>query len=698
MKKPLLLGIILTACVVIVAFVFSLGYPGGMISYWKFDEGSGLTASDSADANHGTFVSDPVWTSGQVGGALRFDGVDDYVDVSSVTCGGIGLTLEAWVKANDSSPNNWKGIVGGDSAAPQWQITLGQNRGSLTIWCEIQTSTGNHWLGWDTGSISTSDWTHIAMTYDGSSFTEYVNGVPGVSQPVSGTLVGWAPGWPNIGRGHYLGIGSDKYLFNGAIDEVAIYDRALTAEEIQQHYLNGLDGLGYEVECVAPPLDMVSWWPGDETTGATTEDIVDTYHGTLIGDATFASGKVGNALSFDGVGDYVSIGNMGDFPVQGTIDFWMKAEAVQNYRNPFTTNYNGVNAGIRFEEHSSHGGFTNSFYAVVGDDTSDYGGHVFRYTASEPPYNNPMQANTWYHVALVWDTTANNVKGYWDGVKAFDASHNAWPTEMQDVAIGNGYSTDRYWDGLVDEVEIFNRALTAEEIQAIYAAGSAGKCKVEPNQPPVADAGPNQMIECTNYPTGTLVTLDGSSSYDPEGSPLTYTWTGEFTEGGGTVTGVNPTVTLLSGTHTITLVVNDGQDDSEEDMVEISITLMIVEGFLPPLAELVLEGEVAPLPRKASKQGRTLPLKLQLFCGTTVLSDTDVDPPEIVSLKKIGNASGLETIDMDSGEANDSGLLFRFSEPIWVYNLSTRGMDTGTYVITIEMPDGRLFKGIFMLR
>ncbi|MCK4332964.1 MAG: hypothetical protein KAV40_05230, partial [Thermoplasmatales archaeon] len=223
------------------------------------------------------------------------------------------------------------------------------------------------------------------------------------------------------------------------------------------------------------PGGMISYWKFETGSGPTAFDSVDANDGTLVNWPIWTTtGQVGGALSFDGVDDYVSIGNMGSFPAKGTIEFWMKADAVQNYRNPFTTNYIGGNAGIRFEEHSSHSGYTNAFYAVVGNDAGNYGGHVFRYTASEPPYNNPMQANTWYHVALVWDTTANNVKGYWDGVKAFDASHNAWPTEMQDVAIGNGYSTDRYWDGLVDEVAIYNRALSVEEIQQHYQDGLIG--------------------------------------------------------------------------------------------------------------------------------------------------------------------------------------------------------------------------------
>lgn len=91
------------------------------------------------------------------------------------------------------------------------------------------------------------------------------------------------------------------------------------------------------------------------------------------------------------------------------------------------------------------------------------------------------------------------------------------------------------------------------------------------NEQPVADAGPDQSPVCTSL-RKTLVTLDGSGSDDPDADQLIYTWTGPFPEGDGTVMGVNPTVTLQIGISLITLVVNDGEVDSEPDTVVITIT------------------------------------------------------------------------------------------------------------------------------
>ncbi|MCH6553795.1 MAG: hypothetical protein IH793_06505, partial [Acidobacteria bacterium] len=149
---------------------------------------------------------------------------------------------------------------------------------------------------------------------------------------------------------------------------------------------------------------------------------------------------------------------------------------------------------------------------------------------------------------------------------------------------------------------------------------------LELNQSPVAGAGSPQTVQSIG-PEGAPVTLDGSGSSDPDGDALTFSWTGPFPEGGGTVTGVNPTVTLPVGFSVVTLVVNDGELDSAPDNVPV-VVFDRVEGLLAPLASLRPEAQPLIFPDRAFKQGRTLPLKLQLFCGSTLLTDADVPPPE----------------------------------------------------------------------
>jgi hypothetical protein len=118
-------------------------------------------------------------------------------------------------------------------------------------------------------------------------------------------------------------------------------------------------------------------------------------------------------------------------------------------------------------------------------------------------------------------------------------------------------------------------AFTGNEI-VVYAGQSS-------NQQPIADAGEDQIVECTGT-NGTEVTLDGTGSFDPDGDDLTYNWTWD----GGSTTGPTPTVVLPQGTTTITLVVNDGTLDSDTDEVDIT-----VEDNAPP--EIIIGTEMLTL-------------------------------------------------------------------------------------------------------
>ncbi len=225
---------------------------------------------------------------------------------------------------------------------------------------------------------------------------------------------------------------------------------------------------------------------------------------------------------------------------------------------------------------------------------------------------------------------------------------------------------------------------------------------VAENTPPVADAGDDIRQDCSepcvDAECGTTVTLDASGSSDADDDELTYTWTGPFTEGDGTVTGEVVEVTLPLGTHIITLTVDDGTTTST-DTVEVVIAVKVT-GLKPPLAGLVPAGETAPLPWRAFNAGRTLPLRFTLTCGQQQLTADDVAAPEIVGLvDQDRNSVDLSTIDADAGSSNGNTLFFRHDDEQWIYNLSTKDMPGGkTYTLTIRMPDGQDYQARFALR
>ena len=155
-------------------------------------------------------------------------------------------------------------------------------------------------------------------------------------------------------------------------------------------------------------------------------------------------------------------------------------------------------------------------------------------------------------------------------------------------------------------------------------------------------------------------------------------------------------VTLPLGTTTITLLVNDGQEDSLPDTADVSVTVGVA-GLNSPMAALVLLGNQVPYPDKAFKQGRTVPLKLQLYCNGIALTNTDVSGPVLANLVRNGDAIDLP-IDPDAGNSNSGDTSFRFEDGSWIYNFSTKDLSVGTYTLTLQMPDERLFQTGFVLR
>lgn len=245
-------------------------------------------------------------------------------------------------------------------------------------------------------------------------------------------------------------------------------------------------------------------------------------------------------------------------------------------------------------------------------------------------------------------------------------------------------------DNMIVSVATDASAGSAEDVRTVV-------LEVPDNTPPVAEAGEDIVQFCASA-GGAPVILDASGSTDRDDDTLTFTWNGPFPENDGVVSGALVTVTLPLGTSQVTLTVDDGLEQST-DTVQVTIAAQVA-GFLPPLGELVMVGAVPSMPRHAFKHGRTLPLRLQLSCGTQPLTDTHVGAPRITSIEPIGGTPvDLGVIDPDAGSANDNGLLFRYANPSWMHNLSTDDLSTGMiYEITIEMSDGHAYVGTFAIK
>jgi flagellin-like protein len=186
------------------------------VGCWKFDEGSGTTAYDSSPyGNTGTLTSGPTWTSGRYGGALRFDGSNDFVSIGNQTSlSASEFTISAWI--NPSSSSGIK-IIASDSFSSQyrWHLFL---EGGLAKFNIYNSANVEQFRMGSSTSISAGTWYYIAATYNGTHGKLYVNYMEEISS--AGTL-------RTGGLNQEIGRNKDGNYFNGTIDELRIYNRAI---------------------------------------------------------------------------------------------------------------------------------------------------------------------------------------------------------------------------------------------------------------------------------------------------------------------------------------------------------------------------------------------------------------------------------------------------------------------------------------
>jgi len=261
MKKRVLIALVavltLTATA---AAVWANG--GGLVSYWPFDEGSGsTTANDAVNGNHGTIYGATYTTDKApvIGNdyALAFDG-NDYVQVAnSSTLESSAVTVAAWVKS--SSPGTYGYILAkgasGCTAASYALYTGGP--GGLYFYIfngssYVRSPNGGS-LAWD------GQWHHVAGTYDGSVVRLYVDGDDIDSGTATTTGIGYSlPTTNDFFVGAYRG--SCNLHFNGLIDEVHVWNRALSADEVAALSV----GVGSVVWL--PPIVLDDWTLNENAT------------------------------------------------------------------------------------------------------------------------------------------------------------------------------------------------------------------------------------------------------------------------------------------------------------------------------------------------------------------------------------------------------------------------------------------------
>jgi hypothetical protein len=576
--------------------------PSGLVSWWRAES----NALDSADGNNGALRGDVTFVPGTVGQAFSFNGSNAYVEVPSAP--GLKPTgpfsVETWINYASVTQPYGDMIVakGQDVEGPfDWAMSV-----SPVQKLRPHVKVGANWIYFDCApTLSPGVWYHVAMVYDGSTVRGFVNGVLEGSQAVSGQLQ--ATDFPlKIGAGAPVNGTSSKDWFAGLIDEVSIYNRALTLGEIQAIFNAASAG-----KCAMPPT--ITMQPVSQTvTEGQNATFMVTADGTPqlryqwrfgvanIGGATNSSLTLSNA-QFSDAGNYsVVVGNGFDFINSSNATLTVNRVPVaipqslavnQDTLLPITltgSDADGDALTYLVVGLPAHGQLTGTAPHLVYRPVTNYvGPDSFTFKVNDglvdsPPATINLSVLHVNHppVAGSQSVSVNEGASVAITLVASDVDGDALTYTVLPPSQGtlSGTSPNLTYTPHTSYFGPDSFTFKVNDGHVDSAAATVSINVISINDAPVARATVSPLAhfpDLTNLVviapnnTNATVVLDGSLSTDVENDVLHYSWL----EGTNILaTGVLATNVLEVGTHTITLAVSDGLETGTNTLVVEVIT------------------------------------------------------------------------------------------------------------------------------
>jgi hypothetical protein len=512
------------------------------IGYWKFDEGSGTRAADSSgNANTALLSSGVDWVRGPNGGAVLADAASQgSVTIPAIDLSGArAVTIAFWAKrvysagGNDvlfEATRNYQNSTTGfvflpdDDTCHGIQAALRGNEGT-TANCYGQPSSGV--------------WHHLALVFDksqtaGNAVAFYVDGVL------------QTPSWSVSASTNTNNFGNDPiYLFSrggtsqfssGAVDDLRIYKRALTAGQIQQIYRGS--GLGS-----GSPSGLVAAYAFSEGSGSTVADASGNGNTGTISNATWTTaGKYGNALVFNGTNALVTVNDAASLHLTTamTLEAWVKPSVVNSaWRDVI---YKG-NDNYFLEATSDEGGVPGAGATLGSSDVVTFGTSV-------------LGTNAWAHLAMTYDGTALLL--YVNGVLVSSLPQTGnIATSANPLQIGGDSIFGQYFNGTIDEIRVYNTTLTQAQIQSDMNTPVGPmllSIAVTPTNPSIAIGGRQQFTATGTYSDGSHQDLTNSATWTSSvPSVATISITGLATGVAAGTTTIQATSGSIYGTTTLTV-------------------------------------------------------------------------------------------------------------------------------------------------
>jgi hypothetical protein len=450
----------------------------GILAWWR-GEGDG---ADAVGGHDGTLANGLGFAGGIVGQAFAFSALSQHLVVpASPDFVTDSFTLEAWINPDTARLGEQQPIFefadeSGSAGVHFWMSVRagGGFESPGTLFANVRSTTDeNHMLGTAPGLVVGGVWNHVALTYDAMSGegSLYLNGNP-VAAADLGSFT------PLTHQTLYLGYrpvgsadGGGGYTFGGKIDEPGYYGRALSAAEIAAIHAAGSNGKCVPPpDCTPAPEGLIAWWPGE----GNVVDLIGSHYGSMLGGAGFIAGTVGQGLFFDGVDDAVRIDYSPQLVLSNlTVEAWIKPLSFvddadygqeiifgQAFGYPQLCVRNGAQ-GIRPN-------------LALAENPSTF--LVLESTVEIP-------VGEFSHLAATWD--GGTMKLFVNGSPAGEMVVHRAPMATDCPFFIGGWSDacgfiGHFFHGVIDELSLYNRALSAAEIAAIHSAGSDGKCPSPP--------------------------------------------------------------------------------------------------------------------------------------------------------------------------------------------------------------------------
>lgn len=409
----------------------------------------------------------PVLGDTDPGSAMDFDGTDDYIEISHNESLNLdfddAFSIEAWVNMPSSGTYTlFSKVASGPTRG--YRITINSQVPSLQLFSDGGAS--NEIVVTTVETIPLADWSHLAVTYDGSNTAAgvrfYLDGVLLTNSVSNDNLSGTIQNTENL----FVGIRNDLTSpYQGQVDELRVWSAEIAAADILT-YANTTD-----ISAHPNYADMLAYYKFDEGTGSILEDVFANNIGTWNGPSSpnltpnwvpsgaLADAPEQNALNFDG-DDYIDFVRQ-SFPSGLTFEAWINTTSTAN-----TTAYDG-----------------NPALTVIGDNNNAIEGAFgihdgkVRYTHWQGTATDFDQLDgtvnvndgQWHHIAVTHKSGSNEVSIYVDGILDTVRASTIYNASMSANRVGasylNGTGNDNFFVGDIDEVRIWNVALPEEEIR-----------------------------------------------------------------------------------------------------------------------------------------------------------------------------------------------------------------------------------------